>query len=218
MPVILSVAKKLIMLGKRSNQIARQAPADLLGELGDEGCAELLGSILADSAAAEELRAQAIETACAVKSPAMLDLLVELARDPHAAPEQAARATRALGRFDDPRCLAAATERLRDERPGVGAAAVAALVQQQHENAVAAIEPLLADAGLETRKAVLRALRKLAAGSTDVLLRAWSDESTSLEAALALCALAIGVYPFPFTDVMHASVDNLLKHVAVSKL
>jgi len=37
-------------------------------------------------------------------------------------------------------------------------------------------------------------------------------------AALAICVLAMGVYPFPFTDVMHASVDNLLKHVAVSKL
>jgi NADH-quinone oxidoreductase subunit M len=28
----------------------------------------------------------------------------------------------------------------------------------------------------------------------------------------------MGLYPFPFTEVMHASVDNLLKHVAVSKL
>ncbi len=37
-------------------------------------------------------------------------------------------------------------------------------------------------------------------------------------ALLALCVLAMGVYPFPFTEVMHASVDNLLKHVAVSKL
>jgi NADH-quinone oxidoreductase subunit M len=37
-------------------------------------------------------------------------------------------------------------------------------------------------------------------------------------ALLALCVLAMGVFPFPFTDVMHASVDNLLKHVAVSKL
>jgi len=35
---------------------------------------------------------------------------------------------------------------------------------------------------------------------------------------LAVCVLAMGVYPFPFTEVMHASVDNLLKHVAVSKL
>ena len=35
---------------------------------------------------------------------------------------------------------------------------------------------------------------------------------------LAICVLAMGIYPFPFTDVMHASVDNLLKHVAVSKL
>jgi len=35
---------------------------------------------------------------------------------------------------------------------------------------------------------------------------------------LAASVLAMGLYPFPFTDVMHASVDNLLKHVAVSKL
>ena len=35
---------------------------------------------------------------------------------------------------------------------------------------------------------------------------------------LAACVLAMGLYPFPFTEVMHASVDNQLKHVAVSKL
>ena len=35
---------------------------------------------------------------------------------------------------------------------------------------------------------------------------------------LAVAVLAMGLYPYPFTDVMHASVDNLLKHVAVSKL
>lgn len=37
-------------------------------------------------------------------------------------------------------------------------------------------------------------------------------------AVFALCVLAMGVYPFPFTEVMHASVDELLRHVAVSKL
>ncbi|HRH82477.1 MAG TPA: NADH-quinone oxidoreductase subunit M [Thiobacillaceae bacterium] len=35
---------------------------------------------------------------------------------------------------------------------------------------------------------------------------------------LALCVLGMGVYPLPFTEVMHASVDNLLAHVAHSKL
>jgi NADH-quinone oxidoreductase subunit M len=35
---------------------------------------------------------------------------------------------------------------------------------------------------------------------------------------LALAVLAMGIYPFPFTDIMHTSVDSLLKHVAVSKL
>ena len=35
---------------------------------------------------------------------------------------------------------------------------------------------------------------------------------------LAIATLYMGVYPKPFTDVMHQSVDALLKHVAVSKL
>jgi NADH-quinone oxidoreductase subunit M len=35
---------------------------------------------------------------------------------------------------------------------------------------------------------------------------------------LAVSVLVMGLYPFPFTEVMHASVDNLLKHVATSKL
>ncbi len=36
--------------------------------------------------------------------------------------------------------------------------------------------------------------------------------------ALAICVLAMGVYPLPITEVMHASVDHLLKHVAAGKL
>jgi len=35
---------------------------------------------------------------------------------------------------------------------------------------------------------------------------------------LAVCVLAMGIYPFPITEVMHASVNELLKHVSLSKL
>jgi NADH-quinone oxidoreductase subunit M len=35
---------------------------------------------------------------------------------------------------------------------------------------------------------------------------------------LAIAVLWMGVYPKPFTDVMHASVSDLLAHVAKSKL
>jgi NADH-quinone oxidoreductase subunit M len=35
---------------------------------------------------------------------------------------------------------------------------------------------------------------------------------------LALSIMAMGVYPAPFTEVMHASVNDLLKHVAAGKL
>ena len=37
-------------------------------------------------------------------------------------------------------------------------------------------------------------------------------------AVLAVAVLAMGLYPKPFTDVMHVSVTELIKHVAVSKL
>ncbi len=37
-------------------------------------------------------------------------------------------------------------------------------------------------------------------------------------AALAIAVLALGLYPAPVVNVMHASVDNLLQHVANSKL
>lgn len=37
-------------------------------------------------------------------------------------------------------------------------------------------------------------------------------------AILAIAVLWLGVYPFPLTDVMHATVDNLLVHVGNSKL
>jgi NADH-quinone oxidoreductase subunit M len=36
--------------------------------------------------------------------------------------------------------------------------------------------------------------------------------------ALAIAVLLMGVYPLPFTEVMHASVSELLRHVAASKL
>jgi len=35
---------------------------------------------------------------------------------------------------------------------------------------------------------------------------------------LAIAVLALGLYPAPLVDVMHASVDNLLQHIAQSKL
>jgi len=37
-------------------------------------------------------------------------------------------------------------------------------------------------------------------------------------ALLAIAVLAMGIYPKPFTDVMDASVADLIKHVAISKL
>ncbi len=41
---------------------------------------------------------------------------------------------------------------------------------------------------------------------------------TLMFVVLAVAVLAMGLYPKPFTDVMHVSVTELLKHVAVSKM
>ena len=35
---------------------------------------------------------------------------------------------------------------------------------------------------------------------------------------LALAVLAMGLWPLPFTEVMHASVNELLRHVAQPKI
>jgi NADH-quinone oxidoreductase subunit M len=37
-------------------------------------------------------------------------------------------------------------------------------------------------------------------------------------AVLAVCVLVMGLYPLPITEVMHASVTDLLQHVATGKL
>ena len=36
--------------------------------------------------------------------------------------------------------------------------------------------------------------------------------------ALAVAVLFMGIYPLPFTEVMHASVNELLRHVALPKI
>jgi NADH-quinone oxidoreductase subunit M len=40
---------------------------------------------------------------------------------------------------------------------------------------------------------------------------------TTVLAALAAAVLLMGIYPLPFTEVMHASVNELLKHIATPK-
>ncbi|MGE5492724.1 MAG: NADH-quinone oxidoreductase subunit M, partial [Actinomycetota bacterium] len=35
---------------------------------------------------------------------------------------------------------------------------------------------------------------------------------------LAIGTLWMGLYPQPFTEVMHASVNDLLRHIAISKI
>ena len=45
-----------------------------------------------------------------------------------------------------------------------------------------------------------------------------SPREFSFLAVLAVLILAMGIYPKPVTEIMHASVNNLLAHVALSKL
>ena len=45
-----------------------------------------------------------------------------------------------------------------------------------------------------------------------------SAREFAILALLAACALGMGLYPKPFTDVMHSSVNELIRHVSVSKI
>jgi NADH-quinone oxidoreductase subunit M len=45
-----------------------------------------------------------------------------------------------------------------------------------------------------------------------------NSRELSVLGALAVSVLAMGIYPLPFTEVMHASVGELLRHVALPKL
>jgi NADH-quinone oxidoreductase subunit M len=44
------------------------------------------------------------------------------------------------------------------------------------------------------------------------------SRETIVLGALAVAVLAMGIYPLPFTEVMHTSVNELLRHVAVPKI
>jgi NADH-quinone oxidoreductase subunit M len=45
-----------------------------------------------------------------------------------------------------------------------------------------------------------------------------NSRETLVLGALAIAVLFMGVFPLPFTEVMHASVNELLRHVASSKI
>ena len=57
-----------------------------------------------------------------------------------------------------------------------------------------------------------------AAGPAIEGLRDISKREFAILAILAVAVLWMGIYPFPITEVMHATVDELLVHVANSKL
>jgi NADH-quinone oxidoreductase subunit M len=51
------------------------------------------------------------------------------------------------------------------------------------------------------------------AGLTDLTRR-----EKAIFSVLALAVLGMGLYPLPFSEIMHVSVNDLLVHVARSKL
>jgi NADH-quinone oxidoreductase subunit M len=56
------------------------------------------------------------------------------------------------------------------------------------------------------------------ANSHVAALKDLNARETLVLGSLAAAVLFMGVYPLPFTEVMHASVSELLRHVAASKL
>ena len=80
--------------------------------------------------------------------------------------------------------------------------------------AFVAATTLIIRRGLHAVDVQARDLRRVA---NDHVARAEGPEprgNSLVLAALAVAVLFMGVYPLPFTEVMHASVNELLRHVA----
>jgi len=162
---------------------------DVLGALKDDGAKELLGSIVRDPRVGEELRKRAIDTACTIRTPGMIDLLTGVVADRSMPPDRVVPCLRALGRLGEPRTGDVVASRLEDPDVGVRIAAITAIVDVRGKPAAEAIAPRLGDPSVEVRREALRGFARLrVAERVPALLPLVDDAATREDAILALVA------------------------------
>jgi putative membrane-bound dehydrogenase-like protein len=162
---------------------------DVLGALKDEGAKPLLESVVRDPKVDDALRKRAIEAACAIRTPSMVELLASIAGDPNAPAAHAVPCLLALGRLKESSSSGVVLSRLAAGDEKIRIAAASAIVDVDAAKAAQGLEPLLRDPATAVRVAALAAFGRLKlAGETPKLLPLVDDEATRDEAILALAA------------------------------
>ncbi len=162
---------------------------DVLASLRDADATGLLAAVLRDPATDAELRKHAIDAACAIRTPGMIEILSSIVADSAAPAAHVVPCLQALGRLKEASTAAVIARRTAQGDEDVRSAAVAALVDVQGAAAAGAIEPLLRDPFARIRTAALRAFARLKLrDETPRLLPLVDDEATRDEAIQALAA------------------------------
>jgi len=165
----------------------RAALLETLAELRDAGAAELLEALILGD---ERWRGRALDAACRIASPSMVDLLVRLVEDEGTADAQLAPCLDALGRLGDPGSVRALWMRTSHAAPAVRRAAARAVARVLGEAAVTGLEPLLEDPDPGVRAGAARIFGELGARATvPALLRLAREPETAYEASLALARM-----------------------------
>ena len=162
---------------------------DVLGALKDEEAAEILVGVVRDPRASAALRKQAIQAACAIRSPELVDFLAAIAVDPGSPAAHAVPCLNALGRLKEPRTAPVVARGLASKDETIRIAAMASLVDVSGTQAAPELEPLLRDPSLPIRRAALGGFERMRlADAAPKLLPLVEDSSTRDDAIRALAA------------------------------
>jgi len=161
---------------REGNDEVRLAILDVLAALRDEVSSELLRAVVQNATITSAVRSRAIETASAIGTPGMVELLVAASADRSLEPSTLVSCARGLGRLRQSATAEAVLALLRHEDASVRAAACDALALVQGAEAAPALERGLRDGSIEVRKAAVHALGELELASAVPALLATSRD------------------------------------------
>jgi putative membrane-bound dehydrogenase-like protein len=174
---------------KESHDDIRALLLDVVGALKDENATELLGSVVRDASVSDSLRKHAIDAACVIRTPSMVELLSSIAGDSKAPAQHAVPCLLALGRLKEASTVPVVAGRLATGDEKIRVAAVSAIVDIEGAGSAPKLEPLLRDPSVGVRLAALGAFARLKLrDETPKLLPLVDDEATRDDAILALAA------------------------------
>jgi putative membrane-bound dehydrogenase-like protein len=156
---------------------------DVLGDLRDEGAAELVARVVRADATRDDERRHAIDAACAIGSKNMIAILTSVAADDSAGEVQSVACIEALGRLKARASAGTLEARSRRGTTKVRCAAIAALAKVAGQDAEKTLGVLAQAADPEIRRAAARALGDLALPECVPMLLPLADVDATRAAA-----------------------------------